>query len=232
MQAYEPTTHRSAEDVSVLDPNLGAREVPSRTRRRTWLYVGLAAALLSGAAVVDITGRRDSAGGPRLSPQTTVELTAMTPGQTEFSLATPLSAAGKEVEILAIQTLISSNVELIGAVAVWPRDLDGTPSAGGLGYPPRRHHPIKTVVPPAETSFIPTGFDEPPPITIALGFRLLSGAGAVNGVTVVYRVDGETQRRHFRHAVIACLEPEPCNENGDDPGFARNLLHGLGLVAE
>lgn len=226
---------RSAQDVSGSDPDLG-REVASRSRRRPWLHVGLAAALMSGAALIDIRAPRDGGYLPRLSPRTIVELTSLIPGRTEFSLATArIYAAGKEVKVLSFAVLPSSNVEVLGAVAVWPRDLDGEPPVGGPGFPPRnqqRHHPIDAVVPAAATSFIPAGFDVPPPLTLVLGFRLLSGAGAVNGVTVVYSVDGETQRRHFRHAVIACLESEPCNEDGNDPDFVRNLLRRDGLLAE
>lgn len=54
----------------------------------------------------------------------------------------------------------------------------------------------------------------------------MSGAvGAVNGVTVTYRLGGTTRSDHFPYALIMCVEPGPCD--GLDTG---DVLRSLGLL--
>lgn len=216
---------------SVVD--LGAGPRPDRWR--LWIAAGLAVAVVAGGATAAMALR---GGGddelPRQTPEATFRLENMKPGKTEFSLGAPnIVEAGKELRIISVKAAYSPNVEYLGAFAVWPRDHGGITFAGGPGFPApsqKAHHPIDAVIPAAETAFIPAGQKGPQPVTVTLGFRLLSGAGAVNGVTIVYKVDGATKREHFRYAVTGCVKPEPCDY--DDRDFNTNLLRRYGLVKD
>lgn len=122
---------------------------------------------------------------------------------------------------------------------VWPRDQTDEPYGGGPGYPaPEQgpHHPaFGVVIPAAETAFVPPGFDKTPPLMVTAGFRITSGdVGAVNGVRVTYRADGQTKEQVFRQAIVGCVKPNPCeNPKGEDPsGFADGVLRQFGLVQE
>lgn len=206
----------------------------SRPRRPLWVAGGLALVLATGGTVFALSGRGGDDELPRQRPEATFRLADMAAGESEFSLATPtILAPGKEVQIVSVKAAYSPNVEYLGAFAVWPRDHRGTTFAGGPGFPsPRQkvHHPLDAVIPPSETAFVPEGQTEPQPVTVTLGFRLLSGAGAVNGVTIVYKIDGKSTTEHFRHAVTGCVKPEPCDH--DDPEFNSDLLRRYGLVKD
>lgn len=209
-------------------------EGPARIcARRRWVAVAVALVVVaSGIGVASWAQGGDDELLPRLTPEASFRLAPMKPGKTDFSISTPrIFAAGKEVRIVSVDVGHSDNVEYLGALAVWPRDIKETLVTGGPGFPTPdqpKHHPIDAVIPASETSYTPPGWDKVPPVSIIVGFRLLSGVGATNGVTVTYKVDGKTKREHFRHAVIGCIKPDPCGK--DDVDFNSNVLRQLGLV--
>jgi len=157
------------------------------------------------------------------------------PTNTSFSLGTPnLAYPGKRVQIVSVQPLMSPNIELIAAYAVWPRDSMNRTSSGGFGFPDPgypRHHPLTEVIPAAETSYVRPDNPTPIDIRITIGFRVRSGdIGAVNGVLVTYKVNGDTHQKFFAHAVVACVKPNPCRGPDDDRHWDEEVLYNLGLA--
>lgn len=212
---------------------------PGVARGRRAAIGGLVAALLLagvGWALWLRSGVEEGVPSPG-NPTATFTLASMKAGKTDFSLGTlVLNHPGKDLQVIAVRPLTSPNIEYLGAIAVWPRDLDGQyASSGGPGFPEARtesYHPIGAVVPAAETGLVPPTWDRPPPVTVTAGFRLASGkVGAVNGVRVVYTVDGEKKSELFPHAVVACVKPQRCGGQ-EDRDFEDNVLRQLGLFAE
>jgi hypothetical protein len=171
-------------------------------------------------------------------PQTTMIGPLITTQDTSFHNAVYLDHPGAEIRVLDVDALTSPNVTFLGAVTVWPRDLKGENVGAGPSFPPpgiRRSHAIDQVVPPAETAFVPSGWNGPASLAIAFGFRL-NGAenGAVNGMRVVYEVDGKRNVKLFRIAMIACPPPKGCGGSGqsDDPDFTDKVLRQYGLLPD
>lgn len=211
-------------------------QFPHRSRLRWWVALGVATAVAAaGVGIAAWSRGGDDELFPRLSPEGSFRLAPMAAGQSEFSIATPrIEAPGKEIQILSVDALHSDNVEYLGALAVWPRDIKDTLVTGGPGFPmpdlQPKHHPIDQVIPASETLYKPPGWSKVPPVQIIVGFRLLSGVGATNGVTVTYKVDGEKKREHFRYAVVGCIKPDPCGD--DDPDFNSKVLRQFGLIKD
>lgn len=205
------------------------------SRKRKAIVAGTAVAVLATGVSAAAWARGGSAELPLERPSATFGLTKMEPGKTAFSLGSVrILEPGKEVRIVSVKAAHSDNIEYLGAIAVWPRDHQGTLFTGGPGFPnlthQKKHHPVDEVIPASETAYVPPRAPGPMPVGVTLGFRLLSGAGAVNGVTIVYKADGKTKREHFRHAVVGCVKPEPCDTK--NPEFSSNLLRRLGLIKD
>ncbi|MBA3745205.1 hypothetical protein [Sporichthya sp.] len=147
-----------------------------------------------------------------------------------------LDHPGAEIRVLEVTALTSPNVVYLGAVAIWPRDLRSGSLGTGPKFPPPRirgHHAVDQVIPAAETALVPKGWDEPAPVSIAFGFRLDGKEpGAVNGLRIVYEVDGERKVELYRIAIIACAPPKGCRgaRQMDDPEFTDNVLRRYGLL--
>jgi len=184
----------------------------------------------AGAGVWAMHGN-DGSAGP--DPEVIYGLEPMTAGATDFSMGDfAISAPGKDVQILSIKPLMSPNVDYLGAYVVWPRDAFGNAVAGGPGFPfpdQTRRHPIDEVIPAAETAYVPPGQSAAAPLTVTVGFRIRSGIGAVNGVTITYQVVGKTHRQNFAQAVVGCVKPEACGKGGD-ANFNGEVLRRYGLV--
>lgn len=153
-----------------------------------------------------------------------------------FHQAVYLDHPGSEIRVLDVTALTSPNVNFLGAVAVWPRDLKGENVGGGPKFPPpgiRGHHPVDQAIPAAETAFAPPGWDTPASVAVAFGFRLDgSDDGAVNGLRIVYEVDGQRKVELHRIAIIACPPPKGCPREGstDEPDFGDTVLRRHGLL--
>jgi hypothetical protein len=161
----------------------------------------------------------------------------MVPGKTSFTMSSLyLYDLGKDVQIVEVKARTSPNVEYLGAFTVWPRDFPTNKYLGGPDFPPARlkvRHPIDETVPAAETTVLPEGYRKPPPLTVALGFRIASGdVGAVNGVRVIYKLGGKIKHHDFREAVIGCVQPNPCQsqEGTDHSEFEDQALRRFDLV--
>lgn len=157
-------------------------------------------------------------------------------GVTDFTMAQLyINRPGEAIEILEVKALTSPNVASIGAFTVWPRDFSKNKLAIGPMFPPpelKVRHDISELVPGNETSFLPKRATKPPGLTVAAGFRLLSGdIGAVNGIQVVYKVDGKTVREVFKQALFVCAKPRECvPPDGVDTGeWEDDILRQFGL---
>lgn len=72
-------------------------------------------------------------------------------------------------------------------------------------------------------------------MSIAFGFRLDGkDDGAVNGMRIVYEVDGERKVERYRIAIIACPPPKGCRGPSriGDAEFTDNVLRRYGLLPE
>ena len=159
-------------------------------------------------------------------------------GQEAFTLSTlDLYRPGAELHVLGVEALTSPNVQYVGAVNVWPRDSAKNALFTGPGFPApeiKTHHPLDEIVPASETD-IPAlpGIERPPPLSVAVGFRLLSGdLGAVNGVRVTYTADGKKAVETFRVALIVCTKSRFCepSKGESDSEFNDRVLNQFGLL--
>lgn len=199
-------------------------------------------AVIGGVALVLSTGCGNGSASTELKPerpQTTFIGPRITASDSNFYQALDLDHAGAEIRVLEATALTSPNVAYLGAVAVWPRDLrQGSALGTGPKFPPpgiRGHHSLEQVIPAAETAFVPTGWDQPAPVSIAFGFRLDGkDDGAVNGMRIVYEVDGERKVELYRIAIIACPPPKGCRgaDRIQDSEFTDNVLRRYGLLPE
>lgn len=142
---------------------------------------------------------------------------------------------GSTVQVLDVQAHTSPNVDFLGAVVVWPRDVKSIGVGAGIKFPPAKvkgTHPIDAPIPAEETLFEPKGFGAPGDVTVVAGFRLREGdVGAMNGIRVVYEVDGKRVTKDSPQAGIACL-PKGCDgpTGTDDPNFQTRVLREAGLL--
>lgn len=169
-------------------------------------------------------------------PTTTAVGFHVTDSQRDFHLSFRIERPGATIRVLDVQALTSPNVEFLGAVTVWPRDLPGENMGIGLKYPPPKAkavHEVSEEIPAAETLVVPKPFTEPPAVYVVAGFRLRSGdIGAMNGVKVTYEADGKKSTDTWTVAGIACLKPKMCKgpAGSDDPEFENRVLREAGLL--
>ena len=146
---------------------------------------------------------------------------------------------GAELRVLTVEALTSPNVEYIGTVNIWPRDLATNALTVGPGFPApelKKHHPMDQVVPAVETD-IPAmpGISSQPPLALAAGFRLVSGdIGAVNGVRAVFTVNGKKTEQIFRDAVIVCTKKRLCepSQGESESEYNDRVLSQFGLLPQ
>jgi len=225
-------TETAAEIAPTLEP------IGQTVRKRTrWAALGATLAIAAAA----VTGgawwhARGDGGLPHRHPVAIFTLPPLDPANTSFSLGTPeITEPGKQVQVISVQPLMSPNIEMIGAYAIWPRDTPVS-SAGGSGFPDpayaRHHHPLTEVIPPSETSYgITASNPRTADVRLSLGFQVRSGdIGAVNGVLVTYKVNGDTHHKFFAHAVVACVKPNPCTGPDGDRHWEEEVLYNLGLA--
>jgi hypothetical protein len=214
---------------------------PSATDRRRRSAVAAVLALVVGtvavvvALVVNADGSHDDAFAIT-PPEATYTGFAVTPTSPDFFVGVDLSHPGSTVEIIDVAAHTSPNVEFLGAVTIWPRQIKGVSVGAGVGFPPadvKGTHPLNEPIPASETLFQPKGFGQPGVITVAAGFRLSSGEiGAMNGIRVVYKVNGKRTVKDSRQAGIACVKPK-CGggpTGSDDPNFNTRVLGEAGLL--
>lgn len=231
-------TESPAEAEKPVEANPDVASAEPRIRRVRWAAFAVAGVVLAGGLGTGYWLRRDGDALPRLKPEVTYTLESMTPSKNKFTLGVDILAAGQELEIVSVTALTSPNVEYLGAFAAWPRDHEGgAVYSGGSGYPSKeqpKRHPLHQPVPAAETALVPKGFEGTQPVTVNAGFQLISGGvGAVNGVTVVYKLDGDTKREHYRYAVVGCMKTQKnCNRNLEDSNFTSDVLERYGLVKD
>lgn len=200
--------------------------------RRTFMAV---AGALSFAACMTACGS-DTADALKPSRPTTTAVGGfgITEHQRDFHLSFEIREAGATIKVLDVQALTSPNVEYLGAVTVWPRDLPGRNMGFGPRYPPveaKSVHPLTEVIPAAETLVVPKPFTEPPAVWVVTGFRLLNGdIGSMNGVKVTYEADGEKASDTWTVAAIACRESCKGPTGSDDPNFETRVLGEAGLL--
>lgn len=160
----------------------------------------------------------------------------LTENQRDFHLSFDIDRPGTTIKVLEVQALTSPNVQYLGAVTVWPRDLPGSNIGFGPKYPPPKAkavHPLTEEIPVAETLVMPAGFSEPAVVHVVAGFRLLQGdVGAVNGVRVTYAADGKKTSNTWTVAAIGCVKPKMCKgpTGSDDPDFENRVLREAGLL--
>ncbi|MGQ0466151.1 MAG: hypothetical protein ACT4QG_12600 [Sporichthyaceae bacterium] len=211
-------------------------------RPRTWsrlatvLAAAVTAAVVAGGAVATLS-RGDDGDVPLERPLLLNTLgTFRQPGQDTFSAAyLGLEDKGKDLQILKVEARMSPNLEYLGSVAIWPRDVEANGGNPGnkFGYPAyAAHHPAFDIVVPAkELDYQPKGFGAPADLFVTAGFRLVSGdVGAVNGVLVTYRFGGKTKRQFFAHAIVVCKAPNPCKGPNGGTAYSQEILTRFGLV--
>lgn len=201
--------------------------------RRRWQALVAALALAASAGAVFAGTRGDSEDLPRNSPQTTYGFNEMEPGA-EFSMGgVRIFEPGKTVQIVSATALASTNLEYLGAYTVWPRDYVPPPGAyEGFPYSDQKvRHELTEPIPASETARFDPDFPTSVPITVTLGFRILSGSRVgVNGIHLTYKVNGKTKRQYFSDAMIGCVKPLNCEHNSSTDD--KDTLRDLGLVRE
>lgn len=208
---------------------------PRATRSRTARLLGAMAPTVAMTLALVGCGGSD---GPALKP-TRPEATFIGPPITTkdptFHQAVDLDFPGSEIHVLDVSALTSPNVTFLGAVAVWPRDLKKGSVGGGPKFPPpeiRGDHPVDQLIPAAETAFVPEGWDGPASVAIAFGFRMNGeGTGAVNGMRIVYEVNGKRKVEVRKIAIVACL-PKHCGDRSTELGFSDGVLRQYGLLPD
>lgn len=201
-------------------------------RRGQALIVALAVAAAASAGAVFAGTRGDGEDLPRKSPRTTYGYNQMEPGA-EFSMGgVRIFEPGKIVQIVSAKALTSRSVEYLGAYTVWPRDYVPPPGTyAGFPYADQKvRHELTEPIPASETARFDSDSPMSVPITVTLGFRILTGMGGVNGIHLTYKVNGKTKTQYFPDAVIGCVKPLNC----EDRPLTENdeALRELGLVRE
>lgn len=207
---------------------------PAAAAKRSAVAIGVALLALTSAC-----SSGSGAGALKPSkPETTFIAPPITAKNPTFHQSLDLDYPGTEIKVLEVTALTSPNVTYLGAVAVWPRDLKEASVGGGPEFPPpgiKGHHALEEVIPATETSFVPKGFEEPASVAIAVGFRLNgSDVGAVNGMRLVYEVDGKKKMELRRIAIIVCFQKKTCDSSNFDrnPHYDKAILRMYGLLPE
>lgn len=206
-------------------------------RRGTgWRSAFVAVALILVSSSSGCGSGDDQTFKPTRPTTTAVGGFGLTEDQRNFHLSFDIDRPGATIRVLDVQALTSPNVQYLGAVTVWPRDLPDANIGFGPKYPPPKAkavHALEDEIPSTETRFVPEGFSEPPVVHVVTGFRLLRGEiGAVNGVRVTYEADGEKSTDTWTVAAIGCLRPKDCEgpAGSDDPDFENRVLTEAGLL--
>lgn len=211
-----------------------------RSRKSIGAIVAIAVIAVISAAAGAVTWARAHSGTDDAfeltRPQATYTGFQVTQKSPDFFIGVDLTHPGTRIEVVHVDAHTGPNVDFLGAVTVWPRQIKSVSVGAGLGFPPtdvRGTHALIDPIPSAETLFEPKGFGAPGPVTVVAGFRLRSGEiGAVNGIRVVYKVDGKRMTKDSPQAGIACLKPK-CGggPNGsDNPNFDTRVLSEAGLL--
>lgn len=206
-----------------------------------WLWplgqVLLLVAIVATAVTFTLWTQRDT--GVRLgSMPERIESRVRVDNKGDFTLGMMyIDEPGKDVQIVSVVPLTSSNVQFLGASTIWPRTIPYGMQGRGPGYPMKHAvglHPAAEPIPASETSFVQgPQRTTPRSIVVLAGFRLLSGdRGAFNGVQLTYLADGELVRTVYDYAALLCHEQRHC-EPPEGVGFYRwseQVLRDFGLV--
>lgn len=228
--------------VGMPEPSTTNLVEPSRTQswsagRLAWI-VGPLLAVLALLATVGATlwTQRDT--GVHLgSAPDSVETRIQVDQKGDFSYAMMyIEEPGKDVRIVSVTPLTSSNVRFLGASTIWPRTTPYGMQGRGPGYPLEgavELHPAAEAIPASETSYVDRpSRTTPDPIIVIAGFRLLSGdVGAFNGVQLTYVADGKMVRKVYNYAALLCHKQEACAAPEDAKyGWDIEVLRNFGLV--
>jgi hypothetical protein len=230
----------------VIEPSLAkasatdsdAAPAPKRRRNQRLLAASGVLVLIAAGAGAALIASHSSDGSsfPLTKPQATYTGFAVTTQAPDFFVGVDLSHPGSVIQVRDVQAHTSANVDFLGALTVWPRQIKKLSVGAGLGFPPADvlgTHPLREPVPAAETLFEPKGFHAPGPVTVVAGFRLRTGEiGAMNGIRVEYTVDGHRKTKDSPQAGIACLKPK-CGggaTGSDSPEFDTRILREAGLL--
>lgn len=211
------------------------------TRRRTLSAAALLAVLATAGGLL---WWRASAGTPlETYGARNVYVMVLPKSTTDFTMGEIyLESPGDEISVLEVKPRTSANVEYLGAFSIWPRDALGNNLVTSGGFPARSidpaiRRPIEQAVPAGETAYASGGErNEPLPVLVSAGFRITEGGmGAVNGIEVVYEVNGKKVRELFNQVVIACIKPLPCEPPNDLPSgddWEDHVLREFGLLRD
>jgi hypothetical protein len=205
-------------------------------KSRCWAGGGIGTLALAASLSACGSGDGDHSLQPARPTTTAVGGFGLTETQRDFHLSFRIERAGANLRVLDVQALTSPNIEQLGAVTVWPKDLPGKNMGFGPNYPPadaKAVHALSEEIPAAETVVVPKPFTMPPAVYVVTGFRLKDGdIGAVNGVRVTYEADGNRTSDTWTVAAIACEKQMMCmgTAGSDDPDFESRVLGDAGLL--
>lgn len=227
--------------IGMPEPAVDNTVEASRAQRWSdrWLWpVGQAAVVIALiAAIVGATlwTQRDNTRQLGSAPDY-VDTDVMIDKKGDFTFAGMyIDEPGKDVRIVSITPLTSSNVQFLGASTIWPRTTPYGMQPHGAGYPHEgaiELHPVAQLIPASETSYVEDHRSTPDSIRVLAGFRLLSGdIGAFNGVQVTYLADDKIVRKVYDYAALLCHSLEPCSApDGAEYGWSKQVLRDFGLV--
>lgn len=215
------------------------RRPPSSSKGRRLGLLTVAMAVLVAAVVGAVSATRSGGETDLAEPEVWYTLDPLRPSDTSFSLALlHIQDPGADLQVLDVRAHHSPNVEYLGAYTVWPSDAATAVQSGGPGYPmpeQKVRHEITEPVPAFEFERAARSDGRPAFLSLTAGFRIVSGdVGAVNGITVEFRAGGKTRTAVFKQAMIACVEPHPCDGPKDAEGHTwdRQTLRRFGLLPD
>ena len=229
--------------VGMPEPSVdnAVEPTPAQLWSDRWLWpVGqilLIIAIVATAVTVALWTQRDTAVRLGSMPER-IESSVRVDKRGDFTYGMMyIDEPGKDVRIVSLTPLTSSNVQFLGASTIWPRTTPYGMQGRGPGFPMKgaiELHPAADVIPASETSYIEgPSRGTPDSITVLAGFRLLSGdIGAFNGVQLTYTAGGKTVRKVYDYAALLCHEQRHC-EAPEGTGFYRwseQVLRDFGLV--
>lgn len=205
-------------------------------RRPRWAVAAtvVIGVMLAGLAAAVVVVRDRQADAAFAQQPDLVLTTSPLPAGTPFTLGSMFLANPQrlDLEILAVTPHVSDNVEVLGALALFPLPQRHVGVTGASGFPPEHPDPriqlqpaTGRVFPGAETRLDSDGNGEA--IEIFVGMEARSGpVGGLNGVTVTYRLGQQVHERSFPYAVIMCVGQEPCERLDEEQTLID--LHLLG----
>ncbi|MGQ0625824.1 MAG: hypothetical protein ACT4PP_14395 [Sporichthyaceae bacterium] len=217
----------SGKSLGLRPPQQPPQVLPSRGSRwwMRWSRVAIcaAAAVLAlgiTAGTVDALNEQ----GPRLgaAPELVFDDLPLSPAAPDFSLAGHFPEQDGEIVVHSVTPLMSANVAYLGASMARTRPVRRSNLVADAGYP----QPALRITRPLGTAIAGTK-----QVIVMAGFRLLSEqVGAVNGLEVVYSVDGRRKRTLFPYAAIVCFDRPSCAPRGAQYGWQEQTLHRLGVA--